>query len=55
MRGCLSLETTKPSMYDLEIQKKMDAIERAEKLGNDQKQRVLAVVLAKLFIKIEGF
>lgn len=28
------IEPAKPSMYDLEIQKKMDAIELAEKLGN---------------------
>ncbi len=28
------IEPTKPSMYDLEIQKKIDAIELAEKLGN---------------------
>ena len=28
------VEPTKPSMYDLEIQKKIDAIELAEKLGN---------------------
>jgi hypothetical protein len=28
------VEPTKPSMYDMEIQKKIDAIELAEKLGN---------------------
>jgi Winged helix-turn helix len=28
------IEPTKPSMYDLEIQKKIDAIQLAEKLGN---------------------
>jgi hypothetical protein len=28
------IEPTKPSMYDFEIQKKIDAIELAEKLGN---------------------
>ena len=28
------IEPTKPSLYDLEIQKKIDAIELAEKLGN---------------------
>lgn len=28
------IEPTKPSLYDLEIQKKMDAIQLAEKLGN---------------------